>query len=92
MQLRFLLFGIVLLVIILYFSKSIRDEGFYAEQSRIMPAQVPVSQEPSAGPTTRDVEQAVQQTLVARDLQDMTETPAEPNEESYQDFHSSLSQ
>ena len=92
MQLRFILFGLVLLVVVLYFSKSIRDEGFYAAAAAASMQPSSPSNESTQGPTIRDTEQVIQQQLVARDLYDMTELPAEQKEESYQDFHSSFSQ
>lgn len=84
MQLGFFVFGLVVLVVVLYFSKSIRDEGFYGMSpgtlDQLQSTSLPETRE--ADPTAREVEEQIQQNLVKRDITAMTETPSVEDEDS----------
>ena len=81
-SLSFFVFCLVVLVVVLYFSKSIRDEGFYGMSpgtlDQLQSTSLPETRE--ADPTSRDVEEQIHQNLVKRDIANMTEVPSAEDE------------
>ena len=84
MQLGFFVFCLVVLVVVLYFSKSIRDEGFYGMSpgtlDQLRSTNLPETRE--LDPVAREVEEDIQQNLVKKDITNMTETPSVADEDS----------
>lgn len=77
-SLSFFVFCLVVLVVVLYFSKSIRDEGFYGMSpgtlDQLQSTSLPETRE--LNPLSREVEEQIQQNLVKRDIANMTEVPS----------------
>lgn len=84
MNLEFFVICLVVLVVVLYFSKSIRDEGFYGmspgTMDQLQSTSLPETRE--LDPVAREVEEEIQQHLVKKDIANMTETPSVADEDS----------
>ena len=78
MNLNFFVLSLVALIVILFFSKSIRDEGFYGVSpgtlDQLRSTSVPDTRE--TDPSMREIEALIREKMVQRGIASMTEGDA----------------
>lgn len=76
MNLNFFVFSLVALIVILFFSKSVRDEGFYGVSPGTMDQLPSVPDTRETDPSMREIEALIREKMVQREIASMTEGDA----------------